>query len=217
MYSIIALECGGDEESWGGGLKNLLVHCLIGKYAAARKTRKLMFSKNQNNQHIPLPLSLPTTTGNVTIHYHCTVPMSRKRQLEEDSRPLASPSSSPNYHFTPLSSQFNSSPSKSPCYSHGSTLPPSLSSSQLYPTAMSSPIAKRVQLSRIHSEVHQKTIRMMMDALMQLQRQEQQQQHQIQNSKDSFLDEVMENGINGDDGTDNLNEKKCTYFQHPFW
>lgn len=82
---------------------------------------------------------------------------------------------------------------------------------------MSSPIAKRVQLSRIHSEVHQKTIRMMMDALMQLQRQEQQQQHQIQNSKDSFLDEVMENGINGDDGTDNLNEKKCTYFQHPFW
>ncbi|KAI5968961.1 hypothetical protein CANMA_001957 [Candida margitis] len=146
--------------------------------------------------------------------------MSRKRQFEEDSSPLCTFPSSPNAYSTSSSSQglVNSSPNAPTTTSTCYTLDHIFHFSSQFQTfdAFSSPVAKRVQLSKVHTEVHQKTIRMMMDASVQLQRQEQQQQQQqfVDSTRDG---ELMKDMNECNDGTENLKENKCTYFQQPYW
>lgn len=196
---------------------------LIRKCAAFRKTRKnistVYRTKNKHtgpyNHYNCVKHSFPLTslTFKITSLY-CTVTMSRKRQFEEDSPPYSLPSSSPNPYSTFPSSQsfINSSPTKSTSYSFENTL---LFSQFQYSPTLSSPIAKRVQLNKIHTEVHQKTIRMMMDALIQLQRQEQQHQEPQQQESENLQSNKMM--YEDDNGAETLKENKCTYFQQPYW
>ncbi|KAI5962735.1 hypothetical protein KGF57_001469 [Candida theae] len=142
----------------------------------------------------------------ISKSYFETIQYSRKRQFEEDTSQFSfdpsssspTPSSSCTSSSTP--NPLNSSPLKYNTHEHLGVQ---------YSIAQSSPVAKRVQLRKIHSEVHQKTIRMMMDAQLHLQRQQQQQENTSTKS-DMLMDET-------DHETDKLEENKCTYFQQPYW
>ena len=122
--------------------------------------------------------------------------MSRKRHFEDEIHDNFS-SSSPIPSSISSSSQYlNSSPLKS------------TKNSQYQCSITLLPPNKRAQLKKIHTEAHQNTIRMMMNAQLNLQRQEKQQQQQQQEDCSN----------SGSDHTfDDLKEDENSYYQQPYW
>ncbi|KAI5955309.1 hypothetical protein KGF54_001870 [Candida jiufengensis] len=114
--------------------------------------------------------------------------MSRKRQLDSE-----------NTDYNYLSSNSTCSSTNSQTLSSS----PIQSTLQTYNFIPSSPIrSKKVQLTKIHTEVHQKTINMMIQAQLELQRQEK-------------LNVNMCNEVNNDTIVEE--HGASTYFQQPYW
>ncbi|KAG5418771.1 hypothetical protein I9W82_003489 [Candida metapsilosis] len=127
--------------------------------------------------------------------------MSRKRHIEDEIQ----------YNF-PSSSPIPSSISSSSQYLNSSPIKPT-SNSQYQCITSSPPATKRAQLKKIHTEAHQNTIRMMMNAQLNLQRQEKQQQQQEDHSGSDC--EVSMEEVNHT--FDDSKEDKSSYIQKPYW